>query len=102
MIRKYFFLLSLCLGDQICAQELHFKIPDSLQNKNYDYLFDRIEESEKDSNKQSLYLKSFLVKSKTEKNWEEIVNGYKNYLYHSPENLHLIYADSMIYTAKKA
>ena len=102
MIRKYFFLLSLCLGDQICAQELHFKIPDSLQNKNYDYLFDRIEESENDSNKQSLYLKSFLVKSKTEKNWEEIVNGYKNYLHHSPENLHLIYADSMIYTAKKA
>lgn len=102
MIRKYFILLSLCLGDQICAQELHFKIPDSLQKKNYDYLFDRIEESEKDSNKQSLYLKSFLVKSKTEKNWEEIVNGYKNYLYHSPENLHLIYADSMIYTAKKA
>lgn len=102
MIRKYFFLLSLCLGDQICAQEIHFKIPDSLQNKNYDYLFDRIEESEKDSNKQSLYLKSFLVKSKTEKNWEEIVNGYKNYLHHSAENLHLIYADSMIYTAKKA
>lgn len=101
MIRKYFFLLSLCLGDQICAQELHFRIPDSLQNKNYDYLFDRIEESEKDSNKQSLYLKSFLAKSKTEKNWEEIVNGYKNYLHHSPENLHLIYADSMIYTAKK-
>jgi AraC-like DNA-binding protein len=102
MIRKYLFLLSLCLGDQICAQEIHFKIPDSLQNKNYDYLFDRIEESENDSIKQSLYLKSFLVKSKTEKNSEEVINGYKNYLHHSPENLKLTYADSMIYTAKKS
>lgn len=102
MIRKYLFLLSLCLGDQICAQEIHFKIPDTLRNKDYDYLFDRIEESENDSIKQSLYLKTFLVKSKIEKNLEEVVNGYKNYLHHSPENLKLTYADSMIYTAKKS
>jgi AraC-like DNA-binding protein len=102
MIRKYLFLLSLCLGDQICAQEIHFKIPDTLRNKDYDYLFERIEESENDSIKQSLYLKSFLVKSKTEKNLEEVINGYKNYLHHSPENLKLTYADSMIYTAKKS
>jgi AraC-like DNA-binding protein len=102
MIRKYLFLLSLCLGDQIYAQEIHFKIPDTLRNKDYDYLFDRIEESQNDSIKKSLYLKSFLVKSKTEKNLEEVVNGYKNYLHHSPENLKLTYADSMIYTAKKS
>lgn len=100
MIRKYLFLLSLCWGDQICAQELHFKIPDTLRNKDYDYLFERIEESEKDSIKQSLYLQSFLIKSKAEKNFEELVNGYKNYVHHSPENLKLIYADSMIYAAK--
>jgi tetratricopeptide (TPR) repeat protein len=102
MIRKYLFLLSLCLGDQLYAQEIHFKIPDTLRNKDYDYLFDRIEESQNDSYKKSLYLKSFLVKSKTEKNLEEVVNGYKNYLHHSPENLKLSYADSMIYTAKKS
>ncbi|MEO7978715.1 MAG: AraC family transcriptional regulator [Flavobacterium sp.] len=102
MIRKYLFLLSLCLGDQIYAQEIHFKIPDTLRNKDYDYLFDRIEESQNDSSKKSLYLKSFLVKSKKEKNLEEVVNGYKNYLHHSPENLKLTYADSMIYTAKKS
>lgn len=102
MIRKYLFLLSLCLGGQISAQKFHFKIPDTLRSKDYDYLFERIEESEKDSVKQSLYLQSFLVKSKAEKNFEEIVNGYKNYLYHSSENLKLVYADSMIYIAKKS
>ncbi|WP_374175300.1 tetratricopeptide repeat protein [Flavobacterium tructae] len=90
------------MGDQVCAQEIHFKIPDSLRNKDYDYLFDRIEESENDSIKKSLYLKTFLAKSKTDKNQEEVVNGYKNYLHHAPENLKLIYADSMIYTAKKS
>jgi tetratricopeptide (TPR) repeat protein len=102
MIRKYLFLLSLCLGDQICAQEIHFKIPDTIRNKNYDYLFERIKESENDQVKQSLYLQSFLWKAKSEKNSQEIVNGYKNYLHHSPENLKLVYADSMIYTAKKS
>ncbi|RTY78833.1 AraC family transcriptional regulator [Flavobacterium sp. LS1P28] len=102
MIKKYLFLLSLCWGDQICAQEIHFKIPDTIRNKDYDYLFERIKESENDQVKQSLYLQSFLSKAKSEKNSEEIVNGYKNYLRRSPENLKLVYADSMIYTAKKS
>lgn len=102
MIKKYLLILSLCLGDQICAQEIHFKIPDTLRNKDYDYLFKRIEESENDSSRQSLYLRSYLVKSKSEKNFEKVVNGYKNYVHYSPENLKLIYADSMVYTAKKS
>jgi AraC-like DNA-binding protein len=101
MIKKYLFLLSLCWGGQICAQEIHFKIPDTLRNKDYDYLFERIEQSENDSSKQSLYLRSYLMKSKAEKNLEKIINGYKNYAHYSPENLKLIYADSMVYTAKK-
>jgi tetratricopeptide (TPR) repeat protein len=102
MIKKYLLILSLCLGDQICAQEIHFKIPDTLRNKDYEFLFERIEESEKDSIKQSLYLRSYLIKSKSEKNLEQVVNGYKNYVHHSPENLKLVYADSMIFTAKKS
>jgi AraC-like DNA-binding protein len=102
MIKKYLLILSLCLGDQIYAQEIHFKIPDTIRNKNYDYLFERIKESENDRVKQSLYLRSFLFKAKSEKNSLEIVNGYKNFLHHSPENLKLVYADSMIYTAKKS
>ncbi|KIA82435.1 AraC family transcriptional regulator [Flavobacterium sp. AED] len=102
MIKKYLFLLFLCWGDQICAQEIHFKIPDTIRNKDYDYLFERIKESENDPVKETLYLQSFLSKAKSEKNSQEIVNGYKNYLRRSPENLKLVYADSMIYTAKKS
>jgi AraC-like DNA-binding protein len=102
MIKKYLLLATFCLGHSIFGQKAIFRIPDTLQNKDYDYLFERIEESENKHIKQSLYLKSFLSKAKSEKNSEEILNGYKNYAYHSPENLKLVYADSMIYIAKKS
>jgi AraC-like DNA-binding protein len=102
MIKKYLFLLFLCLGYQAYAQERAFKIPDTLRSKDYDYLFERIKELEDGSAKQSLYLQSFLHKAKSEKNPEKIIDGYKNYVHHSPENLKLVYADSMIYVAKKS
>lgn len=102
MNKKYLFSLFLCIGYLACAQERVFKIPDTLRSKDYDYLFEHIKALEDGSAKQSLYLQSFLQKAKSEKNSEEIVNGYKNYLHHSPENLKLIYADSMIYAAKKS
>lgn len=86
----------------MCAEETLSKIPDTLRNKNYDYLFDRIEEYEKDNFKQSIYLQAFLKKAKSEKNWEEIINGYKNYLHHSDGKLKVIYADSMVCTAKQS
>ena len=102
MIKKYLFLLFLCLGYQAYAQERAFKIPDTLRSKDYNYLFERIKELEDGSTKQSLYLQSFLHKAKSEKNPEKIISGYKNYVHHSPENLKLVYADSMIYVAKKS
>ncbi len=102
MTKKYILILLLCLGHQIYSQKNGFKIPDTLMSKDYDYLFDRIEQLENDSTKQSLYLKSFLLKAKSEKNFEEIINGYKNYVHHSDEKLKLVYADSMVYVAKQS
>jgi AraC-like DNA-binding protein len=102
MIKKYLLLLFLCLGKVIFAQQNSFIIHDTLRNKSYDYLFERVEDLEKNKVKQSLYLKSFLSKALFEKNTEEIVNGYKNYVHYSPDHLKLVYADSMIYTAKKS
>jgi AraC-like DNA-binding protein/tetratricopeptide (TPR) repeat protein len=102
MIKNYILLVILCAGNQLYAQEMESKISDTLQRKNYDYLFERIEATAEDKIKQAYYLQYFLNKAKTDKNSEEIVNGYKNYLFYSPEKLKLVYADSMIYTAKKA
>lgn len=102
MIKSYLVFVILCFGNQIYAQATTSKITDTLKGKNYDYLFEQIEATAKDNLKQGLYLKYFLNKAKTDKNFEEIVNGYKNYLFYCPEKLKLVYADSMIYTAKKA
>ncbi|WP_369764976.1 AraC family transcriptional regulator [Flavobacterium sp. WC2429] len=102
MIKKYLLILSLFLVNPIYAQQNAFKIPDTLRNKNYDYLFERVKALEDGSVKQSVYLQSYLQKAKSEKKTEKIIDGYKNYVHHAPENLRLVYADSMIYTAKKS
>ena len=102
MIKNYILLVILFFGHQLYAQEMESKIFDTLKRKSYDYLFERIEATAEDKANQAYYLKYFLNKAKTDKNFKEIVNGYKNYLFYSPEKLKVVYADSMIYTAKKA
>ncbi|WP_281323485.1 AraC family transcriptional regulator [Flavobacterium aestivum] len=102
MIKKHLFVIFLCFGNMVSAQKSTFKIPDTLLQKDYDYLFERVEQLENDSTEQSMYLKSFLLKAKAERNFEEIINGYKNYLYYSSDKLKLVYADSMIYSAKQS
>ncbi|WP_281309958.1 AraC family transcriptional regulator [Flavobacterium flavigenum] len=102
MSKKYIIFAVLCMADQFYGQEKDSKISDSLQKKNYDYLFERIEASEDDQQMQAYYLQYFLKKAKAENNPEEMLNGYKNFLHYSTDNLKLAYADSMIYTAKKA
>lgn len=101
MLKIQLGLLFLCLAQQVAAGWNPLKSPDTLQGKSYDYLFDRIEEFE-DSSSQPVYLAYFLGKAKREKNEQEIINGYKNYLHYAPDKLKLVYADSMIYTARKS
>lgn len=102
MIKKYLLVVFLCFGIQFYAQNRNSASTDTLQNKNYGYLFERIEATQEDGVKQKLYLEYFLNKAKAGKNPQDIINGYKNYLYYSTEKLKLIYADSMIYAAKKS
>ncbi|GAA6765722.1 hypothetical protein AAFH68_16600 [Flavobacterium sp. CGRL1] len=91
----------LCFIQYTNAQKHRNQIPDSLKNKDFDYLFDRIEKPNISRQNQSIYLQTFLIKAKLEKNWEELSNAYKNYIYYAPDGLKLIYADSMVGAAKK-
>ncbi|MFC6095481.1 helix-turn-helix domain-containing protein [Flavobacterium qiangtangense] len=75
--------------------------PDSLQKRSYDYLFDRIEEDISHAAR-SAYLRSFVSKAKNEENWEELSNGYKNYVHYAPDALKMAYADSMVAAAKRS
>ncbi|WP_426486098.1 helix-turn-helix domain-containing protein [Flavobacterium sp. 2] len=102
MNHKHFYLLLVVISQFVSAQKNNFKIPDSLKNKNFNYLDDRIYALRGDSLRASVYLYAYLSKAKSEKNWKEIINGYQNILHESPESLKLIYADSMIYVAKQS
>ncbi|QSW89604.1 AraC family transcriptional regulator [Flavobacterium endoglycinae] len=94
-------LLLLLMTQQLFANWNEPKKSDTLSGRSYDYLFDKIELTA-GSERQQIYLSSFLRKAKTEKNDEEILNGYKNYVHYCDGKLKLVYADSMIYAAKKA
>ncbi|PTS94904.1 hypothetical protein DBR27_17425 [Flavobacterium sp. HMWF030] len=102
MNQKYFLILFTGITQLLSAQKITYKIPDSLRTKNYEYLDDKIYELKKDSSKAAVYMYAYLNKARNEHNWKEMVNAYQGLLHQSPDNLRLVYADSMIYSAKKS
>jgi len=102
MIKKYMNVACFLLANFLCPQQALSQATDSLAEKDYDYIFDKIEDSKTDSILRSRYLKYFLTKARSENNFEEQVDAYKNYLHHSAENLKIAYADSMIYAARRS
>jgi len=73
---------------------------DTLLVKNYAYLSEHIDKFE-GKPLANIYLKAYLAKAYEEKNWPEVVEGYKNFVHASKENKRLAYADSMIIAASK-
>lgn len=65
----------------------------------YISIYREIKASDQDTIQQRAYLKVFLKKARLERNWKQIVRGYKNYLHRAPIEQRIAYADSMIYTA---
>jgi len=98
----YIYLLFFLITYSVPAQKSTTNIPDSLKNKSFDYLDDKIYALRKDSSKAAVYLYTYLVKAKKEENWKEIINGYQNLLYHGRPEQELTYADSMIFAGKKS
>ncbi|MFH7018601.1 tetratricopeptide repeat protein [Flavobacterium sp. FlaQc-47] len=84
------------------AQQSVYKISDSLKNKSYKYLDDKIFQFKNDSAKARLYTLAYLKKSRKEQNFDELVYAYQNFLHQSKAKFKLVYADSMVYTAKKS
>ncbi|WP_413998129.1 AraC family transcriptional regulator [Flavobacterium sp. W1B] len=101
MKQNYLLPLMLVITQFITAQKSDYKIPDSIQNKDFRYLENRIYQFRNDSTRAALYLFSYLEKAKRERNWRELQNGYQNIVYLSPPAVQLVYADSMLYAAKK-
>ncbi|MEZ7506985.1 AraC family transcriptional regulator [Flavobacterium sp. Arc2] len=98
---KPFFILMLFVPLWIQSQNTSFKVPDSIQNKDFGYLEDRIDQFKNDSTRAAIYLFTYIKKAKREHNWQELKNGYQNLMHLSPSSMRIIYADSMVYAAKK-
>ena len=99
---KKFFILVLIGPMWMQSQNISFRIPDSIQKRDFSYLENRIDHFRNDSSKAAVYLFTYIKKAKTERNWEELKNGYQNIMHQSPASLRSVYADSMVFAAKKS
>lgn len=72
---------------------------DSLIQKDYELLYEKIDQT-KGRREVFRYLHAYLEKAKQEENLEEIIEGYKNYIYEVDYEQKIAYADSMLYTAE--
>ncbi|MBE0393243.1 helix-turn-helix domain-containing protein [Flavobacterium sp. PL002] len=99
---KRFSILLLFVPLWIQSQNTSFKVPDSIQNKDFAYLDDRIDQFKNDSTRAAIYLFTYIKKAKREHNWQELKNGYQNLMHMSPSSMRIIYADSMVYAAKRS
>lgn len=103
-MKQYLILLLILYAPILGNAQLQkkIKIHDSLKSRSYNYLDDKIYEYKKDSSKAAVYMFAYLIKARNEHNYREMVYAYQNILHQSPQYLRIVYADSMIYTAKKS
>lgn len=90
-----FTLLSLTI---VQAQQVN--IVDSLSNKNYPYLEEKMMESKKDTTKSLLIAKYWLKKANEEKNIPQQAKAYRAMMHLVDKKFRMIYADSLIDIAK--
>jgi len=101
MRKIYLLLLILCFCFGANAQQKSFKLPDSLNTKNYGYFYDKINFSVSDSIRERIYAQTWLAKAKSEKNFSQMALAYKSFIYVFHKERRLLYADSAITAAKQ-
>ncbi|MDH6252653.1 AraC-like DNA-binding protein [Chryseobacterium sp. H1D6B] len=94
MIKKLFFVLFIVI----------FQFSFSQNEKEYSAYYQlrkKYENLEENNSKAFPYIQAYINKAKKEKNYENLVQGYKDGVFYSPDNEQkLKYADSMILAAK--
>ena len=96
---KVFVIFFIIIGHHIGAQEKKQETSIDLAKKEYTYLSERVKNL--DSIQSKIYAQAWLVKSKSDSNYGQLVQAYKVMLYRSDKKLWLHYADSMLIAAKK-
>jgi AraC-like DNA-binding protein len=77
------------------------KMPDSLLRKDFGYFVAKLESDQLDKKAASYYAAAYLAKARKEKDWPQTVNAYKCLLHQANKEARVMYADSMIKTAKR-
>lgn len=98
----YLILILIVLSQKNVAQRSDFKIPDSLKNKDYSYFSNGVQVNKKQKLRATLYAKSWLSKSKSEQNWNQIALAYRATMYNADKAQLLTYSDSVLIAAKKS
>jgi len=92
-----FCVITLIVSVSVCAAPI-----DSLDRKDYKYLFSRIRQSKDNIGLQKVYLESFLKKAKAGQDLELLVTAYKNYVDCTDSELKIMYTDSMLIVANRS
>ena len=100
--KKYLLIILLFCSHFVDAQKTNGKLPDSLSNKSFDYLSQAVIINGKDSIKSRSYAQTWLLKAKFEKDYKQMYLAYKTAMYQADKKEHLLYADSMLVSAKHA
>lgn len=98
---KYF--ISFCFlsfYSLVCGQSNNSISTDSLKGKTYEYILNRLDNDNLSDSNYRIYNAAYLSKAKSEKNWEQLVNAYKNQLHLAEKKDRIFYADSMIDASK--
>lgn len=99
MVKKIFFIVLLQSVSFLAKVNANNSIlPDSLENKSYEYFKIRYQEAKQD-NIASLYANTWLTKSKKEVNYKEMALAYQAVMYKRDKKLHPAYTDSILNAA---
>lgn len=80
----------------ICHFLMAQKLPDSLKNKSFDYLTDRLDRNDTDTILAWTYLNAILAKAKKENSTKYIARAYEEMTFFSPNKESMAYADSLL------
>ncbi|WP_417367477.1 helix-turn-helix domain-containing protein [Flavobacterium beibuense] len=92
---KSYYLFILLLYNFCAIAQNGIKTPDSLEDKSYDELISRINDSKQDSILNLIYINTYIQKSKKENDPEHLMIGYRKALIHFKEEVALKYTDSI-------
>lgn len=99
---KIILVLLIILAHETYAQQKAFRIPDTLKTKSIDYIIDRLDENEDDKLLDSIYVYTYLLKSKATNDYDNTIKAYNRVMHKSPKETWLQYCDSMLVVAKKS